>query len=63
MSRHGVTEKTKAEILAELDKLAKGALFHENEEKAREIARARNAIEEGADEVRFRHMLYRVVGS
>jgi len=58
MERYGVAKGTYEEIINELNCLGQDALSSGNEKKARKIARAFNAIEAGAEEVRLGDCLY-----
>lgn len=62
MDRHGVTERSRADILAELDQLGRDRLTHGKEDRAREYARAWHVINDGGEEVAVGHAVYRVVG-
>lgn len=63
MRRSGLNEGTRAEILAELDQYGSDRLDAGKHDRAREYAKAINAIENGADEVRVEHAVYRVTDS
>lgn len=58
MERYGVARGTYEEIINELNCRGRDALSMGNEDKARRIARAFNAIEAGAAEVRLGDCLY-----
>jgi hypothetical protein len=59
---YSVTEGTRAQLLAELDQYGADRAQQGKAEKAREFARALDELENGADEVRVGHTVYRVVG-
>lgn len=60
-SRYGVTEGTAAELIGELNEYHADRELQGKREKARQFAKARDAIENGANEVRVEHVVYRVV--
>lgn len=68
MQRHGVTQGSRAQILAELDALGQGMCqpgqgCHDQgrDAKVRRVARAWHAIEAGADRVELGHSVYIVI--
>lgn len=61
MKRSLLNQGTKDEILHELNRYGSDRAQAGKEDRAREYARAVNAIQEGAEQVEVEHAIYRVV--
>lgn len=61
MRRSNLNEGTRDEILAELKQLGLDRRIDGDDDKMRAYVNAHTDIEEGAQEVRVRHSVYRVV--